>query len=267
VKISLISVISVLLAKHYMANSIAVAGKGGTGKTTIAALLIATLVKQGKGPVLAVDADADSNLGTLLGVEAEQSIGDLREEVRADLKNFPAGMSKASYVEAGLHEILEEAEGFDLVTMGRGEGSGCYCYLNTLIKKFSDDLTPSYPWVVIDNEAGLEHISRRTSTNIDTLLVVVTDNPLSLSSAKKIQELTDALEPRIRQRYLVTNMIKPERLPIMQQRLSDFTIDYLCDIPYDQGLEESVFQGEPVHNLSDGPALEAIASILEKIQT
>jgi CO dehydrogenase nickel-insertion accessory protein CooC1 len=99
------------------------------------------------------------------------------------------------------------------------------------------------------------------------LLVVVTDNPLSLSSARKIQELTDALEPRIRQRYLVTNMIKPERLPIMQQRLSDFTIDYLCDIPYDQGLEESVFQGEPVHNLSDGPALEAIASILEKIQT
>lgn len=249
-----------------MANSIAVAGKGGTGKTTIAALLILTLVKQGKGPVLAVDADADSNLGTLLGLEPKQSIGDLREDVRKNLRDFPAGMSKASYVEAGLHEILEEAEGFDLVTMGRGEGSGCYCYLNTLIKKFSDDLTPSYPWAVIDNEAGLEHISRRTSTNIDSLLVIVSDNPLSLSSAKKIEELTDTLEPRIRQRFLITNMVKPERLPIMQQRLSEFHIDYLCDIPYDPVLEEIVFEGKPLRNFSGGLALEAIQKILEQIE-
>ncbi|MBD3308455.1 AAA family ATPase [candidate division KSB3 bacterium] len=248
-----------------MARSIAVAGKGGTGKTTVAALLVLNLLKQGQGPVLAVDADADANLGSLLGVEPHQSIGDLREEVLKEIKNFPAGMSKASYVEAGLHEIIEEANGFDLVTMGRGEGSGCYCYLNTLIKKFSDDLTPSYPWVVIDNEAGLEHISRRTSTNIDTLLVIVSDNPLSLSSAKKIQDLTDTLEKRISQRYLVTNMIKDDRIAVVQQRLSEFHLDYLCNIPYDPQLEDIVFHGEPLSQLTDGPAIEAITLILDTI--
>jgi CO dehydrogenase maturation factor len=248
-----------------MAKSIAVAGKGGTGKSTIAALLILNLVKQGMGPVLAIDADADSNLGTLLGVEPVQSIGDLREEVLKEIKNFPAGMSKASYVEAGLHQIIEEANGFDLVTMGRGEGSGCYCYLNSLIKKFSDDLTPSYPWVVIDNEAGLEHISRRTSTSIDTLLVVVSDNPLSFSSAKKIQELTDTLEKRISQRYIITNMVKAEKEALMHKRLSEFHIEHLCDIPYDLKLEETVFNGESLSNLSDAPALEAIGRILNHI--
>jgi CO dehydrogenase maturation factor len=248
-----------------MARSIAVAGKGGTGKTTIAALIILELVRQGKGPVLAVDADPDSNLGALLGVQARQSIGDLREEVRATMKDFPAGMSKASYVEAGLNQIIEEANGFDLVTMGRGEGAGCYCYLNTLIKKFSDDLTPSYPWTVIDNEAGLEHISRRTSTNIDTLLVIVTDNPLSLNSAERIQQLTDTLEKRIRQRYLVTNMVKPERLPILRERLSNFHLDYLGNVPHDAQLEEFVFQGNALQNLSNGVAIEAIRAMLARI--
>ena len=194
-----------------MPKSIAVAGKGGTGKTTIAALIIGRLCKRGEGPVLAVDADPDSNLGTLLGIEPEQSIGDLREEVRKNISNFPAGMSKASYVEAGLHQIIEEASGFDLVTMGRGEGSGCYCYLNSLIKKFSDDLAPSYSWLVMDNEAGLEHISRRTSVDIDALIIVVNDNPISISSAGKIQDITDNLKGRIRNRYIVTNMVKEER--------------------------------------------------------
>lgn len=248
-----------------MAKSIAVAGKGGTGKSTLAALLILNLVKQRRGPVLAVDADADSNLATLLGVTSKQSIGDLREEVLKEIKNFPAGMSKASYVEAGLHQIIVEAEGFDLVTMGRGEGAGCYCYLNSLIKKFSDDLTPSYPWVVIDNEAGLEHISRRTSTNIETLLVVVTDNPLSFSSAKKIQALTDSLEKRISRRYIVTSMVKPEHLGLVRERLKELQIPHLCDIPYDPQLEELVFQGGSLSRLPNGPASAAIELILSKI--
>jgi CO dehydrogenase maturation factor len=248
-----------------MAKSIAVAGKGGTGKSTIAALLVVNLIKQGKSPVLVVDADADANLGTLLGVQPAQTIGDLREEVLQEFKNFPAGMTKASYVEAGLHQIIEEADGFDLVTMGRGEGPGCYCYLNSLIKKFSDDLTPSYPWVVIDNEAGLEHISRRTSTNIDTLLVVVNDNPLSLNSAQKVQNLTDTLEKRINQRFLVTNMVRAERKSLLQQRLAELQIEYLCDIPYDPQLEELVFNGQSLNRLNDSPALETIERILQRI--
>lgn len=120
-----------------MSKSIAVAGKGGTGKTTISALLISALVQMKMGPVLAVDADPDSNLGSLLGIQSKQSIGNLREEVLKEMKNLPAGMTKANYVEAGLHQIIEEADGFDLITMGKGEGAGCYCSLNNIIRKFS----------------------------------------------------------------------------------------------------------------------------------
>ncbi|HUV06933.1 MAG TPA: AAA family ATPase [Spirochaetia bacterium] len=248
-----------------MAKSIAVAGKGGTGKTTIAALLITRLCAGNKGPVLAVDADPDSNLGTLLGIESSQSIGDLREEVLREIKNFPAGMSKASYVEAGLHQIITESIGFDLVTMGRGEGSGCYCYLNNLIKKFSDDLAPSYPWMIMDNEAGLEHISRRTSVDIDTLLIVVSENPLSIHSAKKIKEITDSLKSRVRHRYIVTNMVHKERIPVITNKLSELGIETLSDIPFDEKLEETIFNGEPLSRLTDSPVLDCIDKILDKI--
>ena len=193
-----------------MARSIAVAGKGGIGKSTIAALLVLALRARNEKPILAIDADADSNLGTLLGLEGTESIGQLREDVLNNIKNFPAGMSKAAYVEAGLHEIIAESDGFDIITMGRGEGAGCYCYLNTLIKKFSDDLTPSYKWTVIDNEAGLEHLSRRTTQNVDGLLIVITENPLSMQSAKNILEITRSMDNRIYHTYAVTNMVKPQ---------------------------------------------------------
>ena len=248
-----------------MPKSIAVAGKGGTGKTTLAALLITQLVLDNKGPVLAIDADPDSNLGDLLGIEPEQSIGDLREEVLDAIKKLPAGMTKASYVEAGLHQIIAEAQGFDLLAMGRGEGSGCYCALNNMIRKFSDDLTPSYRWVVMDNEAGLEHLSRRTTRNVDALLVVVSDNPLSLRSAEKIQTLTEDLDNRIRHKYIVTNMIPEQRMEAFAQRLEAFRIPHLIDIPRDPDLEEAIFQGEPLRNLNGSPIMKIIQTIIQTV--
>jgi CO dehydrogenase maturation factor len=246
-------------------KSIAVAGKGGTGKTTIAALLITQLVLQNKGPVLAIDADPDSNLGDLLGIQPEQSIGDLREEVLDAIKKLPAGMTKANYVEAGLHQIIEEAEGFDLLTMGRGEGAGCYCALNNMIRKFSDDLTPSYRWVVMDNEAGLEHLSRRTTRDIDALLVVISDNPLSLRSAQKIQAITEDLDNRIHHKYIVTNMIPDTRMEVFERRLEELQIPRLVDIPYDPHLEEVIFQGEPLKNLNGSPIMNTIQTIIETV--
>jgi CO dehydrogenase maturation factor len=246
-------------------RSIAVAGKGGTGKTTIAALLVTQLVLQNQGPVLAMDADPDSNLGDLLGVQPEQSIGDLREEVLEAIKKWPAGMTKASYVEAGLHRIIEEAEGFDLLTMGRGEGPGCYCALNNMIRKFSDDLTPSYRWVVMDNEAGLEHLSRRTTRNIDALLVVVSDNPLSLRSAEKIQAITNDLETRIRHKYIVTNMISEAKIEAFERRLEAIQIPHLVDIPYDPHVEEIIFEGEPLKKLNGSPIMKTIQTIIETV--
>jgi len=246
-------------------KSIAVAGKGGTGKTTIAALLITQLILQNKTPVLAIDADPDSNLGDLLGVQPEQSIGDLREEVLDAIKKLPAGMTKASYVEAGLHQIIEEADGFDLIAMGRGEGSGCYCALNNMIRRFSDDLAPSYNWVVMDNEAGLEHLSRRTTRDVDALLVVVSDNPLSLRSAEKIQAITEDMDNRIRRKYIVTNMIPEAKKEVFMRRLEAFRIPYLIDIPYDPHLEEVIFEGEPLKNLDGSPIMKIIQNIIETV--
>jgi CO dehydrogenase maturation factor len=248
-----------------VAKSIAVAGKGGTGKTTIAALLVTQLDLRGWGPVLAVDADPDSNLGSLLGVKPHQSIGDLREEVLKEIKNLPAGMTKANYVEVGLHEIIEEAEGFDLITMGRGEGAGCYCALNNMIRKFSDDLTPSYKWVVMDNEAGLEHLSRRTTRDIDALVVVVTDNPLSLHSAERIQAITESLDNRIGRKYLVTNAVKDSHKAQVLERAKSLRFEYLVDIPYDPALEEVIFRGEPLKKLDGSPIMMSIARIIDAV--
>lgn len=246
-------------------SSIAVAGKGGTGKSTIAALLISRLVARNETPVLAIDADPDCNLGNLLGIEAQETIGDLREEVLREIKNFPAGMDKNSYVKAGLHQIIEEAHGFDIITMGRGEGAGCYCALNSIIRKFSDDLSPSYRWVVFDNEAGLEHLSRRTTQNVDGLLVIVSDNPLSIHSAKKIIEITEDMETRVKDKFIVTNMISPDRLDKIHERLKPFNTEILCDLPFDEQLEETIYQGKSVATLTDSPLINLIEQIVDRI--
>lgn len=248
-----------------MTKSIAVAGKGGTGKSTIAALIISRLIETGKKPVLAVDADPDCNLGTLLGCGEIETIGDLREEMLKTIKDFPAGMTKANYIESGLHQIIGEYAGYDLVTMGKGEGASCYCYINSLIRKFCDDLTPSYPWVVIDNEAGLEHLSRRTTTDIDALIVVVNESPLSFSCAEKIKEIISDINGRIGRVYIVTSMVKPARLSEVLKRIGHLEFEHIADIPRDEGIEEVVFNGEPVSNVNSGMLLNEIDKIINKI--
>jgi len=242
---------------------IAVAGKGGTGKSTIAALLIFYLRELNQGPVLAIDADPDANLGTLLGIEPQQTVGDLREEVLAEIKNFPAGMSKANFVEAGLHQIIEEAIGFDLITMGRGEGPGCYCYLNNLIRKFSDDLMPSYSWVVIDNEAGLEHISRRTSADLDGLLVVVNENPNSIRTARRIADIGKTLANEIKEMILIPNMVRTDKLIKDIQLMESLPFNHIIDIPFDGNLQELVFRGESLQEVSSPALRDKIVQIVD----
>jgi CO dehydrogenase maturation factor len=149
--------------------------------------------------------------------------------------------------------------------MGKGEGAGCYCSLNNIIRKFSGDLTPSYPWVVIDNEAGLEHISRRTTSDIDALIIVITENPLSLQSAKSIEDITKYLDSRIRKQYLVTNMVRDERLEAIQKRLEGLKAEYLCNIPFDEQLDEHIFNGKPVLDITDSPIMDTMKQILAKV--
>ncbi len=248
-----------------MGNSIAVAGKGGTGKTTIAALIVRELVSRGLTPVLAIDADPDANLGTLLGIDVEQTIGGLREEILEEIKNFPAGMSKAEYVESGLHRIIEEAEGFDLISMGRGEGSGCYCYLNMLVRKFSEDLFPSYRSIVMDNEAGLEHISRRTTNNIDALLIVVNDNPISIQTAKSIVQISESLKSKIKRQYIVTNMVRDDRKSMVRERIEALDVPYMGDVPYDEELGDALFKSGSLAGLGNSRARDSVSKFLDTI--
>jgi CO dehydrogenase maturation factor len=249
-----------------MAICVAVAGKGGTGKTTLSALTILTLRELGKGPILAIDADPDSNLSTLLGVVPAKSLGDLRDDVLKEMKALPAGMTKASFVELGLQGIVAEADGYDLLVMGRGEGSRCYCYLNTMVRKFTDELNPTYAWVVIDNEAGLEHISRRTTHRIDSLIVVVNDSPLSLDSAQKIDALSASFKDRIGKRYVVANNVREHRRDDVRRRLEGLSLEYLCDLPYDPEMESLVYRGAPLTELSgDSPLRERVRSILRTV--
>jgi CO dehydrogenase maturation factor len=248
-----------------MAKSIALSGKGGTGKSTIAALLIAKLCLEEKTPVLAIDADSDANLGNLLGIKPRMTLGDLREQSLKEIKNLPAGMTKANFFELGLHEIIEESKGFDLITMGRGEGSGCYCYLNSLIRKFIDDLSPSYAWLVMDNQAGLEHLSRQTTRDVDALVIVVTGNPLSLQSAQSIQQIITGMGSRIRKKFVVTNMIKDnhKREEIVKQ-IGKLDMEYICDIPHDPRIEEIIFTGNLQNLLTDPAIADAVRKILKK---
>jgi CO dehydrogenase maturation factor len=201
----------------------------------------------------------------MLDITPEKHISALREDLLRDIKNFPAGMTKAAYMEAGLHQAITECKGFDLLTMGRGEGPGCYCYLNSLIRKFSDDLAPSYSWIVMDNEAGLEHISRRTSGNIDVLLVVVTENPLSFDTAKNIYSITGEIKNSIRHKCLISSMVRPEKIEIVKKRLSELPFEYVGNVSRDPFIEEAIFTGDGLLTLQESPAYLNIAEIMSHL--
>jgi CO dehydrogenase maturation factor len=211
---------------------------------------------------LVIDADPDSNLGAMLGVRPEKSVGDLREDLLKEIKNLPAGMTKAAYMQAGLHQVITEAKGFDLLTMGRGEGPGCYCYLNSLLRKFSDDLYPSYRWVIMDNEAGLEHISRRTTNNIDFLLVAITESPLSFDTAKNIEALTATIKNSIRRKILVSSMVRAEKLTIVKERCAAHSFEYGGNVPRDPAVEDAILAGEGLLTLAHSTAYDSISGLM-----
>ena len=248
-----------------MARTIAVTGKGGVGKTTVASLVIRYLREHAAGPILALDADPDCNLGDVLGMTVGTTIGDLRESVLREMSDFPPGMSKENYIEAGLHEIIVETPKVDLVTMGRGEGSGCYCFINNLLRKFADDLMSSYEWMVMDNEAGMEHLSRRTTSHIDHLIVVVNEGPLAIDSAARISLLIEKLNRDVSNKYFLLNAVNEARAEAVRDKMSDTGLKYLGCIPRDDAIEEIVLRGESIYALTNGPAAGAIETVMQAI--
>jgi len=192
-----------------MPEIFALAGKGGVGKTTLGGLLVRYLTEVVKrGPVLAVDADPNSNLNEVLGMDSYATIGDARETMKTDV---PAGMTKETWMELKVHESLAEGRGFDLLVMGRPEGQGCYCAANTLVKKHIDILKESYSFVVVDNEAGMEHMSRLVTQDVDHLFVVSDATARGIMTAGRILELVGELKLRIGKSHVVINRVQAER--------------------------------------------------------
>ncbi|MGB9757686.1 MAG: AAA family ATPase [Candidatus Bipolaricaulaceae bacterium] len=238
--------------------TLAVAGKGGTGKTTVAALLVEEL--RGCGPVLAVDADPNCNLGEALGIPVRRTIGQMRDEILEKLGDLPPGVSKEQLLELGLHECLVEDEGVDLLAMGHGEGPRCYCMVNHVLRRCVEILRRNYRYVVLDNEAGMEHLSRRTTQDVDVLLIVAEPNPVSLRSARRISQIVEDLKLRVSRTFLVLNKAG-------EDFSGDVGIPVLGRIPYDPEVERLWAGGRPLRELSPfSPARLAVKKLLEKLQ-
>jgi CO dehydrogenase maturation factor len=246
-----------------MTYSIALAGKGGTGKTTMAGLLIRYLVEKGKAPVLAVDADSNANLNEVLGLKLGETLGDAREEMK---KGVSSGMTKDVFMEMKLQEAVVEANGFDLIVMGRPEGAGCYCAANTLLTQSLDRLTGNYRYVVIDNEAGMEHISRLTTNDIDTLLVVSDPTRRGIQAAARIVELTEALKLHIGRKLVMINQVKDGQTQAIQEALDTHGLKLAGVVPEDPDVRTFDLNGRPTIELrKESKALRAAYEIFETI--
>jgi CO dehydrogenase maturation factor len=246
-----------------LAFTIAVAGKGGVGKTTVAGLLIRYLVERGLTPVLAVDADSNTNLHEVLGLSLEATLGEAREEMK---KGQSQGMTKERFIEMRVNQCLLESEGFDLVAMGRPEGQGCYCAANNLLTSCMDALADNYRYVVVDNEAGMEHISRVTTQKIDLLLLISDPSKRSLTAAKRIQELALSMGILNGSRHLILSMLREPPSTGILQTIKDYGLTLAGTLPDDEELASYDLSGKPTAKLPAGnPVVSAARLIFSKI--
>lgn len=248
-----------------MSTTIAVGGKGGVGKTTVAALIVQGLVTRGARPVLAVDADPNTCLDELLGVRAEATVGGVREEARvlAGQGRLPPGVSKQELLELRIAQSLVEAEDFDLVAMGRSEGPGCYCYANNVLRQVITQIGDAYPWVVIDNEAGLENLSRRIVRRVDWLVLVSDPSARGLATVARLHALAREMEVAFAHLALVVNRVHgttPARAEALAEELG---ADLLVALPEDETLAALAELGLPITRLAaDNPVIAALAPLL-----
>ncbi len=247
-----------------MPYSIALAGKGGTGKTTTAGMLIKYLLKKNKTPILAVDADCNANLNEVLGVDITDTLGNAREEMKKG--DVPSGMTKDIFMEMKLEEALVESEGFDLVVMGQPEGAGCYCAANTLLTNFLERLSDQYPYIVMDNEAGMEHISRLTTKDVDILLIVSDPSRRGIQAAVRIEELARSLKIVVGKSYVVINQAR-EALPgPAMEMINNANLELIGTIPEDDMIYDFDFNGRPTIEMpEDSKSVKAAFEIFDKI--
>lgn len=261
-----------------MTTTIALAGKGGVGKTTVAALAIRYLIETQPGAVLAIDADPSSNLNLLLGVDLDWTVGDIREDLLEQVQQsltatgaamgaLQGGMTKQDYLDYEIRSSLVESDRFDLIAMGRSEGPGCYCAVNHNLRAVIDSISKHYRYVVIDNEAGLEHLSRRTTRDVQALLVVSNPSQRGIVAAERIAAFRHSLDINIDQTYLVLNGLQGDAIPgPLQERIDALDIPLLGTIPYDDMLTEFEFSGKSLLELDrEAPVNQAVAALMQKI--
>ena len=252
-----------------MAYTVAVAGKGGTGKTTLAGFLIDYLVEKKLTPILAVDADPNSNFNEVLGEDVEITLGDIREDVSVKNRDgkLPAGMSKTDYINYKLQQAVIEGKGFDLLVMGRPEGSGCYCFANGILREATDRLSDNYKLMVIDNEAGLEHLSRRTTKSVDIMFAVSECSKRGIEAAARVKQLIEELKLDVKDLYLIVNRVPPEGLSDdIKGTIENYGLKLAGTVPMDMKVFEYDNKGIPLVQLpKDSDAVKTSRQIFDEI--
>lgn len=250
-----------------MSYTIAVAGKGGTGKTTISGLVVDYLLSKQKGSILAVDADPNSTLNEALGVKMERTLGDVIQDLLERRDDLPTGIDKQRFVEYQFQMCLVEEKGFDLIAMGRPEGPDCYCYVNNLLRDVMDKFSINYKFIVMDNEAGMEHLSRQTTQNVESLLIVSDESVIGVRTAERINQMIIGLKLKIRDTYLVINRAH-EKLPeavIAEIEKTDMRL--LGTVPTDENIVEFALAGKSIFSLpDDSPAKLAVNGIISQLK-
>lgn len=260
-----------------MSTTIALAGKGGVGKTTIAGMIVKYLVNTQPGAVLAIDADPSSNLNMVLGLELEWTVGDIREDILHQVKDslatsgaamgtLPGGVTKRDYLDYQIRSSLAEGDQVDLIAMGRSEGPGCYCAVNHNLREVVDTISKNYRFIVIDNEAGMEHLSRRTTRDVQHLFIVSDPTQRGIVAAERIAAFRNELDIQIENAYLVLNRLMDGIPEPLLDRINQLDIPLLGTVPANSDLTTLEFSGRPLIELGDeSPVYQAVRKLLEQI--
>ncbi len=251
-----------------MTKIIAMSGKGGTGKTTVAAMITRSLLKRSDGPILAIDADPAANLHLALGLPMPYTVGDIREEMMhvASAGQLGVSISRHDYLTHEVRMSLEEGEKVDLIAMGRPEGQGCYCAVNHLLREIIDDLARNYAYVVIDNEAGMEHLSRRTTKDVDLLLVITDPTIRGLRAASIIAEMASDIEIEIRDVQLVVNRVNGDLPDPLRRSIEELGLPVAAYVPNDEKINQLDALGEPLVRLEEqSPAGSALEELVDRV--
>ena len=250
-------------------HTIAVAGKGGVGKTTTCGMIIDYLCNKKQGPVLVVDADANANLNEVLGVEVETSLGQIREEMaQAELKGtLPAGMTKADYADFKFSSAIIEEDDFDMLVMGRTQGKGCYCYVNGVLKTQVDKYAKNYSYIVMDNEAGLEHVARGTLPKVDTMLLISDCSRRGIQAAARVAEIVEEMSLNPAQMGLIVNRAPEGKLDDgVMEEIQKHGLKLLGVLPQDDGVYRCDCDGEPSAKLPEtNPVKAAVKQVMQSL--